>query len=382
MRINLINPYILNKRLLNNSQQKECKKTFTDIPLCKPFIKSTNDSVSFGNVGTTSMTGLFKLLDRPYIPCPYCGKIMVTPNEFSTKLKGRVLSGTSRHAIRILSHFKDNMHEIEALCFKKIKEISKQTPHKSLHEILMDLRPESLKKLAIKQFDVLNKIDNLGESLSTFSKTELLETTQKARNQINTNNNEIPFARQLFIEAILEFKKGVDEKAIGEKIYQAALKFPNSTNNLDAFIVKYSLKRSEQIGQRLVSTAVASLEHIKPQSDFKRDKHLLENGIIASKGLNNARCSMPFDEWIKLHPETLRNSQKYIDTVITIINKDKNSKYANYPIEVAEVLKEASKGAIVLDTSRLRIKGEVYDMSPLIEKFNSRSFITQGTATA
>lgn len=244
------------------------------------------------------------------------------------------------------------MNGIEKLCFDKIEEISKTKSQNNLQEILMSLRPESLKKLRTSEFKILGEMDNLGRDLSFESLIELSNLTNEARNLISKDTPDNPFKRKSFIYSVSQFKEQIPEKEIAEKIYKKASSLSNSDNDVNSFIVKYSQRSSREIGQRLISRAAATIEHIKPRAD--EGTNSAGNYLLECMGCNNDRGNIPLDQWVKAHPSMLKNTQKYMDFVIKKINLGLFKDFDWYPEAIAETLKTESKGLINLDISELK----------------------------
>lgn len=347
MRIGIVSYNRLLARDCNNyallkTQTREKEYSLINLPIKDSF----NSQVSFNGSRLP-----FSHLQN--IPCPCCGKIMIPPNLFSEKLTIENLSGTSRKAIKVLSEFKDSMPDIEKLCFEKFEKISKTSPNKTLAEIVKNLRDECLKKLKVNQFKVLQDINSMSANLSKSSAARIKTLLKESKKIIDKDDPDHLFKRKAFINKLLNITSEIPEKELGEKIHKKSFELDNSENDVNAFIVKYSQRSSSEIGQRLVSKAVSTIEHIKPQ--VNKGENLDKNYLLECAGCNNSRMAIPLDEWIKnVHPEMPENTQKHFDLIIDLINQKKIKDFDDYPIAVAKTLEEESKGLIKLDISRLK----------------------------
>lgn len=351
---------------LYNPTHKQLKRTQTGGVLEKSTkIQSNNHSAAYtaypvfspiafsGQDINLLKVSRLRFLDIPNIPCPCCGKIMVTRDAFNAKLNEKTLSGTCIQALKMLSQFEENIHGVEKICFQQIKKIAKQSPKSNLQELLMNLRPESLKKLRASQFKILAKIDDYGKDLSPESALKLTRITNRNRSIITVDDPNNPFKRKSFINELLQFKEQIPEKEIGEKIYQHSFKLNNSENDSNAFIVKYSQRSPREIGQRMVSKSISTLEHIKPKA--KGGQNLAANYLPECAGDNNKRQDTDLDIWITTeHPEMIKNTQRHMDIIINKINSGQIRDYEWWPAAVAKTLEVESKGLIKLDLSKLK----------------------------
>lgn len=346
MKVGIVSYHRLNARDCNNyARQKTYTRTNENSLINLPIKDSFNSQVSFNGSRLP-----FSHLQN--IPCPCCGKIMIPPNLFSKKLTAENLSGTSAKAIKVLSEFKDNMPDIEKLCFEKFEKISRTSPNKALAEIVKNLRDESLKKLKVNQFNVLRDINSMSANLSKDSVARIKALLKESKKIIEKDSPDNLFKRKTFIKKLFRITSEIPEKELGEKIHTKSFEIDNSENDVNAFIVKYSQRSSSEIGQRLVSKAVSTIEHIKPQ--VNKGENLDKNYLLECAGCNNSRMAIPLDEWIKnVHPEMPENTQKHFDFIIDLINQKKIKDFDDYPEEVAKTLEKESKGLIKIDTSRL-----------------------------
>lgn len=311
---------------------------------CDKFTKIAQNQVSFGSIPITNIHNL---------SCPCCKVKMITAKEFRKNITDAALSGSSQLAISAIEPYERNMHNIERLCFRIIEGASMNEPSKNLQEILQDLRPDSLKALKSSQFKILAIIDDIGKGLSFDSAMKLTELTNKNRAIISADNPYSPFKRKVFISKLLGLQEEIPEKDILKKCYKQALKLDTSENDVNAFIVKYSQRTSSEIGKRLLCKSVSTIEHIKPKADNGQNK--MGNYIAECAGCNNHRGDMPFEEWVKMHPQMSENLQKYIDLIIIKINNGKLDGYTYYPVDVAKTLDNETKGLVKLDISKLKI---------------------------
>lgn len=296
------------------------------------------------------------------LPCPSCGILMVTYEDFARALKPENLRGSSKTAIEFLQPFEDSMHNVERLCFEKVKQFSKHRPEASLQEILINFRLASLEQLKANQLEVLNRIGDSSARLPRKLAMELRRLLYKARGSVLEDNGGNPFRRKGMIDNITALVSEIPQKRrkfviVGDEILNLASSLPNSTNNPHAFIVNYSQHSSSEIGQRLVSPSIISEDHIIPRSpkDTKRPKGETnaENLIYECRGCNSGKSNSSEVEYVTAHPAMPVNAQRYYDVIIGKMNSGEISFSRRDLFAQIKRLEEESKGLIQIDTSKL-----------------------------
>ena len=400
MKISAVGGYNLNLISNLNSKTKGAKKSNFDMQYnpISPELKS--DKVSF--TGTNPAIPFFlKLAEN--IPCPCCGIKMVRGNDVARKLDEKVLSGSSAKAIEALSAFEGNMHPTEKACFAEINELSKKNLSRPLNELLLMAKSSHLKKLKASEFKVLDKVDEIAKKLSLSSADKLTEITKTARKILRGEGPYVSFKRKTVLDGVFKLKAQIPEKDVADELLKASQELPSSGTDVDAFMVKYAGRGSKEIGQRLVSTSIGTVEHIKPKSLGGPDND--SNFMLECAGCNNPRGNQLFpdfvadnpgmihnipegadlgdfsvQEWVKTHPEHRGNAQKSLDVIIEKINKGEVKGYNWYPAVLAQTLNKESKGALILDISNLEKNEEPpKSLKELVKKYNSKNqnFFTQ-----
>ncbi|MGN0017860.1 MAG: hypothetical protein ACI37S_02345 [Candidatus Gastranaerophilaceae bacterium] len=340
-------------------------------PSCDAFVR--NPSVL--NLSFTSVDGSIvgkTIRELGDVPCPYSGIRIINGKELTPLTKAK-LNAPSKDVIPLLEPFKDRMHPVEKEAYCLLKGLSKKNPQKNLRQLLDGVRPQYLKKIKEKEYEVLSEMGKYGKRrLSAEENKKLNNYIESTIKIINDQDENYIFRRRKFIEKLdnvtADFKNKNDVKVLKEM----AEEIPKGNGNLSAFVVKYSQKNPKnsrdmtpyQIGMALLRPSVGSLEHIvprHPQDGSQGGTNKYSNYIYACCELNSMRKNMPLDQWIEEHPEIPKNMQKYIDAVIDKINNKQAMQNCRvYPILVAQTLKKESKGLIDLNVSRLKLsKAEI-----------------------
>ncbi len=345
--------YIVPQRLQNSTSEQ------TELPSVTSAYLSTLPNVSFG--AKPDMDFLLGFSDK--FKCAYTGKPMISKSkakELYQKLEKRP---NAQAAINLLQHMQGYMHDIESIVFDILKDASHKSK-RDFQDILIELVPESLERLKIKQFEVLNSTNKLIDTLSEPIRKKVLTI----RDEAITKMEDDTFGRRLPLEKIKGINaKGKDLSQI-IKIYRKWYGLPASSNDLDAFIVKYAKNSHQQIAKRLISSAVASVEHVKPHS--RGGGSDLSNLILVSAQFNNSRSSMPLWEYMMLNPQIdfSKNLQNYMNDVIKEVHNPKSafSERPFYPEKIKKVISDETNSKVLLDTERLFLtRGQKREMSHL-----------------
>lgn len=310
-------------------------------------------NISFGK----NIDADFLLKQAKHLRCAYCGKLMLPQSlikDIEQKLERRL---NAQEVVNLLQTYEKFMHDTELEIFKLIKD-ARHRNKRDLQDILLELQPEALKRLAEKQRSIITSTDKLIEKLSP----NIAELVKLIRDNALTKIEENTFGRQPPLEMIKAIKaKGADKNNL-IKIYQAWWKLPNSSRDTDAFIVKYSRKSHQEIARRLICSSMATIEHIVPTSRKKKNSDFMGNMILVSKRFNNERKSMPLDEYIMLNQniDIRGNLQRYIDLVIREVNRPKSDLYncGGYPEKIRKAILKETAGKVNLVTDSLVLTKE------------------------
>ncbi len=358
---------INNYRSVVNNLQKEEPTIRTNYAECSAVPSAYYASfcnVSFG--AKPDMEFLLGFADR--FKCAYTGLPMISKSKAKTIYEKLEKRPNAQSAINLLQHLQGYMHEIESIVF----DIFKASSHKNkrdFQDILLELAPKSLERLKLRQFDVLNSTNKLLPTLSEPVREQVIAV----RNEALTKMENGTFGRKEPLEKIKAIKaKGRDLVQI-IKIYRKWYGLPASSNDLDAFIVSYSKRPHLQIAKRLISSAVASVEHVKPHS--RGGGSSLSNLVLVSAQFNNSRSSMPLWEYIMLNPQIdfAANLQNYMNEVIKEIH-DKKSPFSGrgyYPEKIKKVVSEETNTAIELNTDSLRLTNKQIHEMAYLQKLGS-----------
>ena len=328
-------------------------------------------NVSFGmNVDAKFLLGQCRNLR-----CAYSGREMLPLAEARNLYQKLTKRPNAQSAINLLIHYTKYMHDIESTVF----DIFCEAPHKmkrDFQNILKDLKAESLENLKEKQYKILTSTDSIIDSLGEQQAERVIEIRDMSLDKIMNNG---VFGRKSPLDMIKAIQAPPEDLDKIIKIYQAWYKLPSSSKDLDAFIVKYAKATHEEIAKRLISTAVGSIEHIKPSQRNGEDK--LGNYLLVSATFNNNRSSMPLNEYIMLNNELniTKNLQIYMDDVIGEVNNPKSpfAERSYYPESIQKAIRNETRNKVLLNTDKLRISKAQHRENSAVQHLGRRYIVIQ-----
>lgn len=286
------------------------------------------------------------------IPCPYYGGLMIAGSQIH-KIEQRLEQcNTVGKVVKVLSKYTDYMQHTERKMYDRFKEYAKTNPNKTLPDYLKEVYDESLIKLKLEEFTVLDDVDMISRELSAKTALALRHKTTRCREVILVNDQRDTFKRRILLNSLDEIHPKEDEKEVFERLKDRAIYLPTSGTSENAFVIKYANRSHEEIAKRIVRASVASIEHIKPDSLGGGNE--LSNFILASTNANSYRSNMPLSKFIDRFPDIPKNCQIYIDKIIYSIHRGKLKGFETYPYDVKKTLEKESDGRISLDLSKYK----------------------------
>jgi len=166
----------------------------------------------------------------------------------------------------------------------------------------------------------------------------------------------IPFKRKEFVHELKEITKRIEDKDFAAEIIKTARQLPKSTENISAFIVKYASDTNNKIGYFMMHPGVCSIDHLDAKINGGKNK--LFNFGLCGAHVNSQKTNIPFDEWVRMHPETRINCQKHVDRLIELYNDGTFNKVGlerKYITDFAEQIEKLSpkEEPLILDISKL-----------------------------
>lgn len=324
----------------------------------QPQIMNIDDDVfiktgSISTRGTSAGNPLKKLKD---ISCPYSGIKMITGKEAAEFDKKLNKCKTLKSLITLLSKYEKKMQPIEKKMLYIFKDYAGSHPKGNLQDCLKQLYNQSLTKLKLEEFCVLDEVDMISRKLSADTALALRKKTTRCREIIANNDAEDTFKRKVFLNSLEEISPLEGEEQIFEEMKDKALFLPTSGLSENAFVVKYAERSQNEIVRRLILASMATIEHVQPESLGGLND--IGNFVLASAHANNYRSNMPLSKYIARFPHVPENCQKYIDEIIKKIQQGKLKGNETYPYKIRQTLEKESDGLICLDLSKYKYSFE------------------------
>ena len=333
--------------------------------------------------GSTKKGDVLKELDN--ITCPYSGVKMISSKKMD-KIERDIRQCHNIHErIGVLEPYQKCMQELEKEVFTILKGYEINYPNRTMNDCFNELKPQCWAELRIDEFKVLDEVDKTSNQLDAKTALEVRKITTEARKKILEDKEDQIFKRKDLLAKIHEVTQDCPNQDIVDEMWNIANKLPKSSNNFNAFIVKYADRSPDEISARLLRPSTASIEHIRPanpHSDkIESGENDLTNFMLTSRDWNSGRGNTPLPEFIEKHPNIPRYSQMYINDIMKAIKKGKLQECDWYPYIMKETLYSESNGLIDLNLDRYHIsEGEAFLDAPenVREKYNK--LLEQNTA--
>lgn len=289
--------------------------------------------------------------------CAYTGLPLLPKKEFlalSEKLSKRP---NAQSTINLLNNYQPYMGEVEEYAFETFKE-KKYQCKRSFQEVLIDLLPDSLPRLKEKQLEVLNGSKNIIYRMSEDTAIKVNEIIEECKKRIKDDS----FRRQYPLDELDKLGHGTFDRVHVEDLYKKWYQeLPSTSNNFDAFVVKYAKKGHNCIANRLISTAEATVDDITPLAKIKEEceekgKQVdigLENYLLVRAGVNHIRHNLRLRKFIWLNDKIdfESNLERYAKTASRLA-KDPRSELSyepDYAKKIAKRIKDETSGDIILN---------------------------------
>ena len=344
--------YISKAKFANNTDNTHYRPSQSDIG------KPENNGIGLHNHKAYSQPLIsfgaydFSLKSEKGLTCPCCGVTMST-NEEINSFVNKMTGATGNKIITEIEKYEDRLPEVELSVTNRLKIEAEKYDRLDLNGLLRKIQNEPKKELEKKQKVILNEIKELAENLSDDTYKVIKKDIDAIDKIITEGKNGQPFKRKILIkgmEKVRDRETSPKNIYILEKIVEKTMDMPTSSTDANAFIVKYCRRTTPEIARRLIEPSQATAEHIKPHS--KKGHDGAENYLSECKKCNNDRGNISYTEWLKIHPEMIKNTQIYMDEVIEKITNGSLKNFDFYPAAVKKALFEESGGKINLDISK------------------------------
>ena len=316
-------------------------------PQSDVFIKS-------GDIAFKSTSAGAPLRKLKNITDPYFGEIMLTVEEMPKIERELEKCTTVKKVVHYLKKYKENMLPTELKMFELFEAAAPVANRMKLPDLLQAWYKDSLIKLKLAEFSVIDEIDKMSQNLSLQTAFEVRKRTTDCRKILIDSYPESPFKRKDIIASLEEIIPKSGEEELLNELKEYSNNLPTSGTNENAFIVKYANRSHEEIAKRLIRLSVGTVEHILPES--LGGENDIKNFMLVSSAANSMRGNTPLPNFIKRFPQVLSNIQIYIKDIMKVIERGGLRGNQSYPYKLKSTLKRESKGLINLDISEFKYK--------------------------
>ena len=124
------------------------------------------------------------------------------------------------------------------------------------------------------------------------------------------------FERKSFIHELKKITRKLKNRKFAQEFTDASYELPTSKDNVSAFIVKFSDQSNNKIGTNLLVSGLCSIDHLVAKKNGGANR--LSNYGLSGQEINRQKTNIYFDDWVRNHPETRKNCQKYVDRLIEL----------------------------------------------------------------
>lgn len=187
-----------------------------------------------------------------------------------------------------------------------------------MQDILKMLSAKAEKKLIIEQNDVLNSIHMLKGEVPLKKVAELNNLISGTRDiLLQRNTQKQKFKRKSAISLFDDFALTLSDDNLRVKVMKTIRDIPTSSNNQNAFIVKYARRSPEEIGMKIYNKDFGTLEHIIPDSEGGRIV------IWECSEDNGNRGNKSIIQQLQENPQMPDNLQKHANRLIEMYYDEK-----------------------------------------------------------
>lgn len=366
--------YIINQQKVDNQIYSPAKLYGSNKIERDVFIKSNNISFQGAERAVNQVfkhrftPKFFNKLLKEGLPCAYTGIQLIPLKEINELQKAKIFKMQSSIAIKHLRKYKDSLFGLEKSIYDLLEKESKKHPTLKLQELLQLKYRVAEKNLIKTQGSILNQIGILAKELPQDETATIQQIIHNAFEQIlkNEPKPEERFKRMTIIRQL--FESNISNKKIKQKILNKANQLPQSSNSINAFIVKYSQpykirkgkngelirlhRDSEELAFRILKPSIATDEHIYPHALYRQDaivnpnEKQMEVTILTSSKINGIKSDTLMDEFIMNSEYDIpTNIQKHINRLIEIYKKwaSKGSNYKENTERLEEYIRILQK---------------------------------------
>lgn len=271
----------------------------------------------------------------------------------------KTIAHSSTYLIEKLSTYEDKLNTTEKKCFNILKKLTQKYPNLTFSQMINipEVKEFYLTKLEKEQEKIWQKINKLSKNFPKLEMLKIQKAISEAQIIFQENPNFPIEKRGNVIKLFKNLESEISHKEDYKMIFDEVNRLPSSKNNVNAFLIKYSHSNPNEIVYALLQGSKATIEHVKPARRLNDNgKNDISNYVILCHNCNSERSQIPYNEFIKTHPQMPQNMQKYLDIVIENINNGLLPGFEKYPDLIQLAVKAESNGEIALKIDKLNLQ--------------------------
>ncbi len=312
------------------------------------------------NFETMFPTSFFDKILKEGINCAYTNVPLFPKKDFLSLKALESLNIPVELDFKYLQKFKDHLYSNEQKTLAILEKTKEKHPEICIKELIDELFPKSEQKVLKKQATVLTNALFIARKLPEGEFTKVSQILTKYYQEIFQpyNKKEFIYPNQYAISSELHDLHISDSK-IKTKLLKALQKLPNTHNMPEAFIYTCKVKNnsSNNIILRFIKTIMASVDHIHPQAEQKKERAAKFDKnpkfwvtILTSIFINKTKSDTLFDLFLKQCKFPVEeNLQKHINRLTEIMQKwkkeEKNEDWKKLSLYILTLKYELEKRA-------------------------------------
>lgn len=275
----------------------------------------------------------------------YSGKeFFYQVTKLAESIVDKSVANTIYETTQFLGHpaFKSKNGCLPKRVIDKFYKIMKNTRYRKIF-----ISPNDTKGAEKAQKFILLKVKDIATQAKRADIVDLCNVTER---KINGLPVVLKFANKAFSYKMNEILQGEDKNVI--ELYRKLIKkFPTSTNNVNAFIIKHKNSSENRFLLDFLDWSKVSIEHVKPR--YKKGADNMGNWVLACRYCNGVHGSD--DIYGENFPFNKSAGQRYFGTLI----KDANENGLFDPKDIISQIKNfRQQTGIKIDTSKLKYSPE------------------------
>jgi len=220
------------------------------------------------------------------VPCLYCGEIMINPKEIHRIDSSDILAGPSKDAIKTLSKYYDRMHSKEKQIFKILSQLSETYPEKDFHDMLQEIRKDTLNMLRAEQAPIFDLLKSRASNLPYNEKNKFDVLISKTGDKLREVPTKVKFGRAEFAYKLGKLLENIEDQDFVE----------NLKLHIESDFPHYSEPGAKEIQLKMLSDVNKSVRRKLSEEDIKYSKSFRDLFDTSASKIKDEMIVDPFNK--------------------------------------------------------------------------------------